>query len=209
VRGSDKIIATHTANAWRFGLKRLKWTAVAVFLLLLALGGVAWLVLPRFHKDDTSSSWTYRSPKHGFSMTLPSTDWKEIAKPGSDVAFHNRKHSVLVGINIASGQEVGFQKAIAVLRKQLDEGGDDFVSKPEFHQGVTDAGNPYAYCTVDAKSDRGGAVFVARSIVWCKSRALIVSVLMEGALAMESQIGKSAERDFYQHAVRTICLSAE
>ena len=81
-------------------MKRLKRLAIALFLLLLVIVGVAWLVLPRFYFDDTSSTWKYRSPKHGFSMTLPSTDWKEIAKPGSDAAFHNRKHSVLLGVTV-------------------------------------------------------------------------------------------------------------
>jgi hypothetical protein len=190
-------------------MKRWKLLLVAVVLLVLGMAGLGWLVLPRFYSDDAASSWTYHSPKYGFSMKLPSSDWKEIARPNNDVAFHNRKHSVLVGVNVTKGQREVFDSTILDAKVILEQSRKGLLSEPFVSEGTTDAGNPYVYWTVQSKSDQGGVYFVAQSFVWCKDKALTIRVLMEGPLAMQSDMGKGAERDFYENAVKTICLSAE
>jgi hypothetical protein len=188
-------------------MRRWKLLVVLVVLLLLAVVVLGRLVLPRFFSEDSTSAWTYRSPQHGFSMTLPSGDWKEIKKKDCDVAFYHRKHSTLVGVDVTRGDRDAFLKAVKQMKDYTEATREELLSDPRFAEGETESGNPFVYLTVHAKADRNDAVFVARSLIWCKDQTLLVSVRMEGPLTMQSKTGKGAEEDFYDNAVRTICLS--
>lgn len=61
-------------------MKRWKWVIATPVLILLVLVGSAWILLPQFYAENATTSWTYRSPKHDYSLTLPSSDWQEIKK---------------------------------------------------------------------------------------------------------------------------------
>jgi hypothetical protein len=165
-------------------MKRWMLFLMAAVLLILGMAGVSWLVLPRFYADDVASSWTYRSEMHGFSMRLPSSDWKEITRPNNDVAFHNLKHSVLVGVNVTKEQRESFDKTIEDARQILEQSRKSLHSEPRFAEGTTEHGNPYVFWTLHSKSDEGSVYFVAQSFVWCKDKGLTVRVLMEGPMSM-------------------------
>ena len=183
----------------------LPFALVAVFLL--AGAGLAVLVLPRFFAEDKTTAWTYRSPDHGFRITLPSSDWQEVRMKGEALAFANKKHSTAVGVGVGKGDAEDFRKSVRKMKDYLEGNRVEVVEGPQYSEGETEAGNPYALWTMQAKGDRGDTVFVARSLVWCKDKGLIVSVTLEGPLTMRSQTGRGQETDFYQSATRTICLS--
>jgi len=103
-----------------------------LMFLLFGVVGLALIVLPRFFADDTSTSWKYHSPEHNFAMTLPSGDWKEIRMEGSDVAFNNRKHAVLVGVNVSHGQEGDYERAVEATRAYFQRASNELQSEPKF-----------------------------------------------------------------------------
>jgi hypothetical protein len=190
-------------------MKRWKLLVLAGGLagvLILALAGTAWL-LRRIYSEDATTSWTYRSPKYDFCMTLPSSDWQEFKKPDADVAFHNRKRSALAGVTVKQGDQDAFQNWVKRMQDYVESSKKEQLSEPQFTEGTTDSGDPFAYWTVQAKAGRDEAVFVAISLVWCKDKRLIVNVKLEGPLTMRSEVGKSAELDFYEKTARTLCLS--
>jgi hypothetical protein len=185
----------------------LPLTLVAVFLLVGA--ALAMIVLPRFYAEDRTTAWTYQSPEHGFRITLPSKDWAEVQMKGEALAFGNRKHSTVAGVGVAKGEEGDFHKSVHQMKEYLDGNRDEIVEGPEYVEGETEAGNPYALWTMHAKGDRGDTMFLVRSLVWCKGKGLIVSVTLEGPLTMRSRVGRGEELAFYQSAARMICLSVK
>src|SRR5262245_11922264 len=121
-------------------------TSLLFFVVVLAS-----IVLPRFFLDDGLTSWVYHSPEHNVTMTLPSRDWTEIKLQGSDVAFTNRKHAVLVGVNVSQGQQGSYERMVRETRAYFQRPSEELLSEPQFTEGVTSAGHPYSYWTVTVK----------------------------------------------------------
>ncbi len=188
-------------------MKRWIWLGATLVLILLVLAGSAWIILPRFYTEDIAASWTYHSPKYDYSLTLPSRDWQEIKKEDSDAAFYNRKRSVLVGITASKGDQDSFRKSVQRMKEYVEASKDEQLSEPQFSEGKTEAGDPFAYWTVEAKGDEGGSVFLATSFVFCRSKGLVIRAMMEGPLSMRSNMGKEAELKYYETVGKTICLS--
>ena len=183
----------------------LPFALVAVFLLTGA--GLAVLVLPRFFAEGKTTAWTYHSPENDLSITLPSRDWQEVKMKGEALAFGNKKHSTVVGVSVGQGNVEGFRKSVQKTKDYLEGNRAELVEGPQYAEGETEAGNPYALWTMQAKGGSGDTMFAARSLVWCKDKGLIVGVTLEGPLIMRSKVGRGQETDFYQTATRTICLS--
>ncbi|HTU88522.1 MAG TPA: hypothetical protein VMF69_00355 [Gemmataceae bacterium] len=188
-------------------MKRWKWFIVTPTLILLVLAGSAWIILPRFYPENTATSWTYHSPKYDYSLTLPSSDWQEIKKEDSDAAFYNRKRSTLAGIIVSKGDQDTFRKAVQRMKEHIDTSKGEQLTTPQFSEGKTEAGDPFAYWTVEAKVDKGGAVFLAISLVWRQGKGLIIRAMMEGSLVMRSNMGKKTELEYFDKVGKTICLS--
>jgi hypothetical protein len=190
-------------------MNRWRRVLAVVGILVLGLAGVAWFVIPRFYSKNHTTSWTYTSPKYGFTMALPSSDWQETRKPGADIAFHDRKHSVLLAVNVVKGNRDVFQQSVRRMQEYIARSRPDFLSEPQFVEGLTNSGNPYASWTVSAKADKNEAVFVGFSLVWSREKDLSIKLTMEGPLTMRSKMGKSAETELYQDAVQSISLSVQ
>jgi hypothetical protein len=189
-------------------MKTWIWLIVTLFLILLVLGGAGWLILPRVFSEDAATSWVYHSAKYDYSLTLPSRDWQEVKKPDKDAAFYNRKKSVLVGVTVAKGDEKAFHKSVQQMKEYLANSKEELLTEPEFTTGTTEAGDPYAYWTVQAKvKEEGEAAFVANALVWCKKKDLVVSLVIEGVVNMRSQVGKQSQIDYYQRTAKSISLS--
>jgi hypothetical protein len=139
-------------------------------MFLLAGAGLAVLVLPRFFAEDRATAWTYHSPQHGFRITLPSADWQEVKMKREALAFANKKHSTVVGVGVGKGDAEDFRKSVGKMKDYLEGNRGEVVEGPQFSEGETEAGDPYALWTMQAKGDRDDTVFVARSLVWCKDR---------------------------------------
>jgi hypothetical protein len=208
VRGKHLLINIEIAQAKRINpMKRWKWLIAIPVLLLFALVASAWIILPRFYAEDSTTSWTYRSPKHGYALTLPSKDWEEVEKKDCDAAFYNRKRSILVGITVAKGDQDAFRKSVQRMKDHMEKSKDEQLTTPQFSEGKTEEGDPFAYWTVEAKADKEGSVFLATSFVWCQSKELVIRAMMEGPLIMQSKKGKNTEREYYEKVGKTICLS--
>lgn len=89
----------------------------------------------------------------------------------------------------------------------MEENKDAQLSAPQFSEGKTEAGDPFAYWTVEAKADKGGSVFLATSFIWCQSKGLVIRAMMEGPLVMQSKKGKATEWEYYEKVGKTISLS--
>jgi hypothetical protein len=188
-------------------MTRWKWILLGLALIVGALFILAQILVPRFFHEDTSTSWTYQSADYGFHITLPSSHWKKITKRDSHVAFHNRLHSTLVGVDVSPGGVGQFKEFIKKTADYLEKVKGDEVRNLTFSEGRSDNGHPYAYWTMLAKAEGGGEVYLARSIVWCKNELLIIAVRLEGRLTMMSKKGSKAELDFFERAAKVICLS--
>jgi hypothetical protein len=188
-------------------MKLWKVILLAAVLFLFALVALAGLVLSRFFREDPASSWTYQSPEYGFRIDLPSSDWKQVQRPNAAAAFSNRKHSILVEVQAHRGDESSFDKDVNSTKDYFQRSRGELLTEPRLKEGTNDAGNPYAFWTVQARADNGGAVYIARSLVWCKDQSLVVSVMMEGPLTMRSKAGKASEQQLHENAARVICLS--
>jgi hypothetical protein len=90
---------------------------------------------------------------------------------------------------------------------EYEKSKDELLSEPQFNEGKTEGGDPFAYWTVEAKADKEGSVFLATSFTWCQRKGLVIRAMMEGPLIMQSKKGKGTEMEYYEKVGKTICLS--
>jgi hypothetical protein len=192
-------------------MKVWKWIVVCGGVLLL-LAGLTKFWLQRFHQEDEGTSWKYRSPEHGFTVTLPSRDWEEIKRPKATVAFVNRKHRTLVEVNAGKESREDFLKfSLPAMKKHVadSQAEGELIGEPQIREGESKEGNLYWHCTTLAKGGPGETVFSALSIVWRKDNQVAVRVNLEGQLQMSSQTGQASERAFFENAAKVICRGIE
>jgi hypothetical protein len=182
--------------------------AAGVAIVLAVLYTASWLLLPLFFSEVEGTAWTYNSPEHGFSLQLPSDDWVEFKRDDSAAAFSNSKHRVFFTAKVVKvTAESAFKAKVESMKKYLAEERGEFLGEPVFLHGVTEAGNPYAFWQGVTKSEKGGNVVVAQSAVWCKNKGLSVTILLEGELRMDSKVGRTEEKAYYDRTCKAICLS--
>jgi hypothetical protein len=190
-------------------MRSWKIIIVAVCTLAVVAGFGAFFLAGRYRLDP-AEAWTYTSPGHGFTIRIPSGDWKPIPKPEAEVGFHDAKHSALAAVSARKETQKLFEsESIPRMKSIIEPPREDYLSAPFYKEGTTAAGNPYAFWKVKSKTKDGVTVFVAHSVVWCRNKQLTVAVTMEGQLKMKSQTGSSAELDYFEKAADLLCLSAE
>src|SRR5262245_24883127 len=122
------------------------WVA-GVLSLTVAIAALAYLILSRSGPEDERTAWTYRSPKDGFSLTLPSDHWRESTMEGAAAAFRNRRRGADAKVEVISESEEAFHKSIEGMRDYLEENREAFDGPPAITEGRTAAGDPYVYWT--------------------------------------------------------------
>jgi dephospho-CoA kinase len=194
------------------GTRRRKLIIVlASVVAVIVVGGALWRIWLHdvWFRSDKGDEWTFSAREHGFSVRLPSSDWKTIKEPaGAAAAFHNAKHFGMCIVHATKETKDIFDEvSVPWLKGLLTKDESELLSAPYYKEGHTVAGNKYAFLKVKAKADRGGAVFVAASVVWCPENEVTVKVTMEGQLRMTSHAGSAAEWEYFEKAADLVCLS--
>jgi hypothetical protein len=85
-----------------------------------------------------------------------------------------------------------------------------WLEPPEVREGETEAGNPYVFFRgMTAAAEGNGKIYFARSLVWCKDRGTTVDMVFEAVPRMASQVGQNTEKQTFDKASSTICLSVK
>lgn len=158
-----------------------------------------------------ADGWTYQSKEHGFSLDLPSANWKPMTK---------RKFVADFWCPTATGSPM--LAAVTAVKKQTREEFEasvpqfkadtakaaDYLQGPTFEEGRTGAGNPYIFVSAFEKGASGGRLmYVATAAVWLADKEVTVSTLFEGQGQMRSRVFKSIEYGEFEAAAKSICLS--
>ncbi len=187
------------------------WKVVIVVIVaLLAVGALGRFLLSRFFAEDKETAWTYRSPKYGFSLTIPSSDWKEIKREGDVAAFYNRKRQTLASAQVTKESRQEFiTETVPAIKGILERHRAEILKEPHCSEGTTAAGNPFVFWIAVTRAPDGKTVVAAHSAVWCPAQGITVRVLMEGLLEMQSEAGKAEEWAFFEKSAKTLCLSVQ
>jgi hypothetical protein len=165
-------------------------------------------LLSMFFTEDAETAWTYRSPTHKFQIDLPSDEWTEFNRADSAAAFMNQRRRAFFSVKVAKDKSgEGFETKVRWMKDFLVTERDSLREPPQYSEGLTDAGNPFSYYFGISKAEKGDDVVVAQSFVWCKEKAIVVEVLFEGNLMMQSETGKTQERKYYEQTCKSICQS--
>jgi hypothetical protein len=160
---------------------------------------------------EKAGAWTYHSKEYDFSLSLPSVNWKQIAKKRFIADFWTRTRTgspMLAGVTSVKKQtREQFQTSIPQFKADAEKG-KDFLVKPTFEEGKTDSGNPYVYAALCEKGDSGSQfIFVATAAVWLADKGTTVTTVFEGQGQMRSKVFKSIEYAEFEAAAKSICLS--
>ena len=168
-----------------------------------------WQARLKLGKRDPDGSWTYQSPKHGFTLKLPSADWKLAPRQDHVADFVRKDPEMQVMVRLvwpAATQdefEEGARAARAFTRQSFQ-----LVVEVDFAKGTNEAGNPYYFADIDEP----GAVAVDSvgvGVVWCRKKRLGVMVLLYGHHRPGSPKAGSLQREEFHKAARQICLSVD
>ena len=162
----------------------------------------------------TDGSWVYKVKDYGFSIRLPSADWKVHSKPRFVADFYSfwLGSPMLAGVRSVKEQTPEeFRNSVKALKKRIgDKAGR--LRDPEWQEGTTRAGNPYVYCVLWNKGKEELELkyfYVAISAVYLKDLGLTVEVLFEGQGKMRSDLFKAKELARFEADAKAICLSVE
>jgi hypothetical protein len=185
---------------------RILATGVAV----LAVAGIGLFAYLRYDPpEDERTAWTYHSPEHGFAIRLPSDQWRAIPMPEAAAGFEQSRKGIQVLVEVVQESKEAFLKDVAGLQDHIERNREFWVGKPQEIKGETSVGNPYTCWTMVRKDGTDSVDFVARSLVWCKDKELTVGIVLQKPLRKKSGGGLAAEKDYYENAARTLCLSVE
>jgi hypothetical protein len=159
-------------------------------------------------EPDPSKAWTWRSDEHGFSLRLPSDNWKQRPDDQKGVRFTHRGPAMvamIARVRPAQSHE-DFERIVREELAQLGKHGPEPL--PRFTEGVNDAGNPYHFAAWPGTSPNG-AYYAAISLTWSKAQQVVVVLVFEGQYRMQSETGIATERQAFEKSARAICLSVE
>jgi hypothetical protein len=163
---------------------------------------------PEKRDSGSGTSWTYSSEEYGFSMTLPSRDWRSGRQRSGDLGFHNSRDSILATLQIArQSRDTFLKKAVTDLTKTLADTTEDYVGTVKREEGETEAGNLRVLWTGISKGDAGELFFVGYGLVWCKDKTLTVKMMCESPLHIRSQPGRNDELASKEDTFRKIFFS--
>lgn len=156
-------------------------------------------------------TWTFQSADHGFSLDLPSADWKATTKKRHVEDFWCRTvtgSAMLAGVSSVKKQtREQFNASIAQFRTDVTKQGD-FLRDPAFREGRSPWGCPYVFADW---CERGPSevqfIYVAAAIVWVADKGIAVGTLFEGQGRMKSRVFQAIESADFERAANSICTS--
>jgi len=156
-------------------------------------------------------AWTYQSKEYGFSLNLPAGGWKQSAKKRFIADFWCRTRTgspMIVGVTSVKTQtKEQFRASIPQLEAEPDKD-VDYLIKPAFQEGATEAGNEYFFGTAVEKGSSGTQfLYVARAWVWVSDKGITVATIFEGQGQMRSKLFKSIANSEFESTAKSICLS--
>ena len=162
--------------------------------------------------DESKGSWVYNSETNGFSLKLPSSNWKELAKKKHLADFWNARFGspMLAGVFSVKKQTKDEFEDLAKAFKEEAKKDADLLVKPRIQEGVNEVGNAYIFETLCEKGKgQEQYIYVGRAYTWLKDKELTVEVFFEGQGKMRSKVFKSIEYSEFEKAAKTICLSVD
>jgi hypothetical protein len=156
-------------------------------------------------------AWTYRSKEYGFSLNLPAGGWKQTTKKKFIADFWCRTRTgspMLAAVTSVTKQtKEQFRASMPQLKAEPDEDAD-YLVKPTFQEGATEAGNEYLLGTAVEKGSSGSQfLYVTRAWVWVADKGITVATFFEGQGQMRSKLFKSIESSEFESTAKSICLS--
>jgi hypothetical protein len=183
-------------------------------LLLIAAGlivvfGLLFLAMtPARYFLGESKSWTFTSSQHGFSITFPSQDWKEVkAQQKDEISFENKKQGTKADFIIASPapKEVFAQEVqkiqMALIHKQ------DFATKPTVDRGKMESGYDYFLVQIQDPEGKAGPGFGALGFAFEEEKELFVHMIFQGSPPESATMDASESADDLEKTVKDIFLS--
>lgn len=162
--------------------------------------------------DESKESWVYNSESDGFSLRLPSSNWKQMTKKKHVADFWSNRFGspMLAGVfSVKKQTNAEFQELVKDFEKEINEKTDLLVN-PTIQEGKNKAGNPYVFVTFCEKGKgKEQYYYLGKSYTWIEEKGVTVEVLFEGQAKMQSQLFKSIEYKEFERAARTICLSVD
>lgn len=163
--------------------------------------------------NESKGAWVYNSETHGFSLKLPSSNWKEASKRQHIADLWNNRFGspMLAGVfSVKKQTKAKFQDLAKEFKKEEAKRDGDLLVKPTIQEGVNEAGNPYIFEALCEKGNgREQYIYVARSYMWIKEKEVTVEVFFEGQRKMRSKFFKSIEYSEFEKAAKSICLSVD
>jgi hypothetical protein len=179
---------------------------ILLSVVLVFLGAGDFLLKSRF-STSTAGEWTYKNEKYGFSIVLPSSEWKQVSLKDGEVGFRNRTIPVQVGVYARVIPKAQYASEVDTIRRFVcsDEGS---LAPPTMEDGLTKHGDKYTYIETICKMQSGkGACLSALLFHWHEGTQVMTMVVFEGELKMVSETWSKAEAEFYRSTARSILLS--
>lgn len=198
------------------------WALVIVTISLMVLGLIRGLSVVAANRDDVGrngaaqavldspGSWEYHSVEYGFSLTLPSKNWRLSAKTEHIVDFTaNPAGSPMLAavVSVEAQTRAQFEDSVSRFKANI-AGAQGLQEQPEFEVAETDVGNRYVFGTFSEET-REGPVYVAASRVWLKARGVTVATIFEGHSHYLGDMAQAVERSNFEQAARLICRSVK
>src|SRR5262249_25454875 len=101
-------------------------------------------------RDQPKGSWLYKSDEHGFSIRLPSSNWKQDNDKTRIASFwcNPNGSAMLAGVfSVKRQTDREFQDGVASFKAEINKM-TDLLVKPKFEQGINDSGNKFTYVTL-------------------------------------------------------------
>lgn len=141
--------------------------------------------------------WEYHSQEHGFSLTLPSSDWARSDSASAIARFSSHGWEVAV-LSVKPQTDDDLRATIPILQVDLET-----MLEPEFQETKTDAGNDYllsAFLRPSPSYSQG-----AECRAWLKRSEITVRLEIRGD-AQRTTPQKFAE---FKQLAKAICLSVK
>jgi hypothetical protein len=160
---------------------------------------------------ERHGAWTFHSADHGFSLDLPSADWKATPKKRYVEDFWCRTgmgSAMLAGVSSVKRQtRKQFNESVAGFKMDVIKQ-EEFLRDPAFREGQSPWGCPYVFADW---CERGPSelqfVYVAAAVVWVSDKEIAVGTLFEGQGRMKSKVFQAVECADFEKAANTICTS--
>ncbi len=149
------------------------------------------------HAPTPAGPWEYRSEEHGFSLTLPSSDWTQSANASAILHFSSNGWEVTVS-SVKRETAEDLRATIPMLKADLET-----MIKPEFQESTTDVGNYYLFSAYLQSAPSYSQAAQCRA--WLKRDGITVRVQFQG----EAQRTTPQKYADFKQLAKSICLSVK